>query len=81
MDPAAVTSVQLLSDGSPTALLYVHSRRRVGVDRQQSSSALSWREEDRPVGEGRDAKEPLAEVLRGQVTELVDPHPERLQTS
>ena len=78
MDSAAVAAVQLLSDGSPTALLYVHSRRRVGVDRQQSSSALSGRNGDGVISEGRDAEEPPAEVLRVQVTELVDPHPERL---
>ena len=79
MDPAAVTAVQLLSDRSPTPALSVHCRRRVEVDRQLSSSALFGRCPDRPVGEGRDTKEPLAEILRSQVTKRVDSHPECFQ--
>ena len=79
MDSAAVAAVQLLSDGSPTALLYVHSRRRVVVERQHSSSTLSRRYQDRPVGEGRDTEETLAEIFRGLITKRVDFHPECFQ--
>ena len=81
MDPAAVTAVQLLCDGSLAALLSVHSRRGVEVDRQLAPSGLFWRQGNRLSCEGRDTKKPLTEILRGQVAELVDSHEEGLLAS
>ena len=78
MDPAAVTAVQLLCDGRLATLLPVHSRRGVEVDRQLAPSGLCWRLGNRLRSEGRDTKKPLAEIVRSQVTELVDSQEEGL---
>ena len=78
MDPAAVTAVQLFCDGSLTALLPVHSRRGVEVDRQLAPSGLSWRRGNRLRSEGRETQKPLSEIVRSQVTELVDSQEEGL---
>ena len=81
MDPAAVTAVQLFCDGSLTALLPVHSRRGVEVDRQLAPSGLFWRDGDRLRSEGRDTKKPPAEILRSQVAEFVDSQEEGYNAS